>query len=107
MATKTETFGATLRRLRETAELSRRALEDQSGLSQRQIKKLEDGETTNPTIETVLALADALGPAILEAAFRGRVVALPEPGKHATARYLGQPFWPMRDEPSALVAAAT
>ena len=49
-----------LKRLRERRNLTQRQLADASGVSQQMISAIESNRRTNPGIETVFALADAL-----------------------------------------------
>jgi transcriptional regulator with XRE-family HTH domain len=63
-----ETVGQTARRLREEQNLTRRELEDLSGVSQRAIEYLEK-DKKDPRRGTLEALAGILGPELLQAAF--------------------------------------
>ncbi len=56
-----ESFGARLRRLRETAGLTQEALAQRAGLSPNAVSALERGVRRRPYPHTVRALADALG----------------------------------------------
>ena len=56
-----ESFGATLRRLREGAGLTQEQLADQAGLSANAVSSLERGTRRHPYPHTVRALAAALG----------------------------------------------
>lgn len=49
-----------LRRLRVNARMSINKLAEQSGVSAKQIRNIEDGTTKNPQVETLSRLADAL-----------------------------------------------
>jgi XRE family transcriptional regulator, regulator of sulfur utilization len=54
-------FAQTLARLRSTARLSREELARRAGVSVDLVHSLEQGRTANPTLRTLLRLADALG----------------------------------------------
>lgn len=56
-----ETFGETLKRLREEARLSQNALAKASGLNASYVNRLESGEREPPRPETVMLLASGLG----------------------------------------------
>src|SRR5256885_13754186 len=56
-----QSFGATLRRLREAAGLTQEALAERAGLTAKAISALERGDRRRPYPQTVLALANALG----------------------------------------------
>jgi transcriptional regulator with XRE-family HTH domain len=62
------TFGQRLRQRREELGLTRRALEDESGVSVRQIEYLEKNKH-EPRRDTLESLAKVLGPEIIQAAF--------------------------------------
>lgn len=76
------TFGQRLRKIREKAGMSRRELEDRSGVSQRTIQYLEDDEQ-DPRRATLEALAEVLGPELLQAAFPKQLVGSGRPSKRA------------------------
>jgi transcriptional regulator with XRE-family HTH domain len=63
-----QTFGQTLRARREKLGYTRRVLEDESGISVRQIEYLEKDQK-EPKRDTLEALARVLGPEIIQAAF--------------------------------------
>jgi transcriptional regulator with XRE-family HTH domain len=90
------TFGQTLRARREKLGLTRRALEDQSGVSVRQIEYLEKDQK-EPKRDTLDALARVLGPEIIQAAFpdlvllRSRRRAIPGYGDLADEAMLDTP----------------
>src|SRR5207237_8958192 len=54
-------FGQRLRRLRESGELTQRALSERSGISVDAIAALENGRKLHPHRDTVRLLADGLG----------------------------------------------
>lgn len=54
-------FGVLLRQLRRQAGLSQEALAQRAGVGIRTVRGLETGERTNPNVDTMRALADALG----------------------------------------------
>lgn len=58
---KSDTFAARLLAARKAAGLSQKGLARESGVSRFGIRQYENGETDNPTIKTVRALAKALG----------------------------------------------
>ncbi|MGB3438393.1 MAG: helix-turn-helix domain-containing protein [Actinophytocola sp.] len=57
----TSQFSAVLRQLRRQKALTQEVLAERTGLSVRTIRRLENGESANPQLETVRLLADALG----------------------------------------------
>ena len=57
----TSQFGVLLRQLRRQAGLSQEALAQRAGVGIRTVRGLETGERTNPNVDTLRALADALG----------------------------------------------
>ncbi|MFF4298649.1 helix-turn-helix domain-containing protein [Streptomyces vinaceus] len=57
----TEDLGALLRRLRDEANLTQEQVAERSGVSERTIRRLESGTSTNHRMGTVSLLADALG----------------------------------------------
>lgn len=88
MSAKTLTFGEQLRDIREAQHLTRRQVEDLSGVSQRQIEYLEKNQK-DPRRETLQALAEALGPEVLKAAFPNLVGSPPRrPSKRSIPGYL-------------------
>ena len=97
------TFGAKMRKLRETRGLTRRDVEDISGVSQRQQAYLEN-DTKDPKRATLEALSKALGPEIVQAAFP-KLSILADSRKSPTARETSFPEWPMLPEPSVLASA--
>lgn len=70
-----EAFGEVLRRLRVRAGLTQDELAENSGVSERTIRRLETGNRTNPRMTTVQELAKALPlrPEELEQLFRAAV----------------------------------
>lgn len=58
-----------LKRIREQRELSQKELAERSGVSIGQISKLEIGSQKNPQLETVVAIATALGVSMEELVF--------------------------------------
>lgn len=96
MTTFWQEWGKELLRLREAKGMSRRELEDRSGVSQRHIEYLENGEK-QPGTKVLGALASELGPELLQAAFP-EVAILPRRGTRfrdlATGRYGGRPDHP-------------
>jgi transcriptional regulator with XRE-family HTH domain len=54
-------IGSNLKLLREAAGLTQKLLAEVVGVSQPAIAQIESGVTRNPTLDVVLALADALG----------------------------------------------
>ncbi|SDW32541.1 NB-ARC domain-containing protein [Amycolatopsis xylanica] len=54
-------FGELLRQLRRAAGMTQQQLAESSGVSVRSISRLEAGQRTNPRLDTVRGLADALG----------------------------------------------
>jgi transcriptional regulator with XRE-family HTH domain len=95
-----ERWGKTLRGLRENQGLSRRDLEDASGVSQRQISYLEKGQK-RPRADTLDALAKVLGPELVQAAFP-RLIVLPS--KRPTPDKLTPTVQPMLRRRTDLVA---
>ena len=78
----TETFGATLRRLRTAAGLTQERLAERSGISAAGVAALEAGRRTSPRLTTVGLLCDALAidgaqRAALIASARGEAAATP------------------------------
>lgn len=69
----TSRFGELLRQLREKAALTQEELAERAGVGARQIRRLETGESTNPQVQTVRRLADALK---ADPADRARLLAL-------------------------------
>ncbi|MFD7027557.1 helix-turn-helix transcriptional regulator [Streptomyces sp. NPDC059917] len=57
----TEDLGALLRGLRDAANLTQEQVAERSGVSERTIRRLESGRSTNHRVGTVNLLADALG----------------------------------------------
>jgi len=55
------TIGEQIRRAREKQGMSRKALARLAEISSDSVRKIEDGDTPNPGIRTVKALAEALG----------------------------------------------
>ncbi|GAB3656754.1 NACHT domain-containing protein [Actinocorallia lasiicapitis] len=53
-------LGALLRQLRDAAELTQEQVAERSGVSVRTVRRLESGQSTNPHVETVKLLSDAL-----------------------------------------------
>lgn len=72
---ESEAFGEVLRRLRVRAGLTQDELAENSGVSERTIRRLETGNRTNPRMTTVQELARALPlrPEELEQLFRAAV----------------------------------
>ena len=58
---KAPPFGARLRALRGAARMSRASLAAAAGLSVSLVEKLEQGQTADPRLSTLYALADVLG----------------------------------------------
>ncbi len=58
-----------LKRIRVQRDLSQKDLAERSGVSEGQISKLEIGSQKNPQLETVVALATALGVSMEELVF--------------------------------------
>lgn len=86
----TETFGASLRRLRTAAGLTQERLAERSGISAAGVAALEAGRRSSPRLTTVGLLCDALGVeaeqrAALMASARGDVAAAPGPQHAASA----------------------
>lgn len=86
MAT-TETFGASLRRLRTAAGLTQERLAERSGISAAGVAALEAGRRTSPRLTTVGLLCDALG---VDAEQRAALIALAtgDPATAPTGRQL-------------------
>lgn len=95
-------FGGRLRALREAQGLTRRSLEDATGISQRQIGYLENDQK-EPRLETLQALAKALGPEVILAAFPKIALAS---RNSATARYASPAEWPIVGSPDGLPLTA-
>jgi transcriptional regulator with XRE-family HTH domain len=103
---KGETFGQTVRRLREERDMARRDLEDLTGVSVKTISNIENErpEGLNPTKNTVEALAQALGPQVMVAAFPTLVILAARSKERASARKLGLPDWGMAPQPGELAS---
>ncbi|MCX6522989.1 MAG: AAA family ATPase [Actinobacteria bacterium] len=88
MAT-TETFGASLRRLRTAAGLTQERLAERSGISAAGVAALEAGRRTSPRLTTVGLLCDALG---VDAEQRAALIASAtgDPVTAVTGRQLAQ-----------------
>ncbi|NLL38605.1 MAG: helix-turn-helix transcriptional regulator [Clostridiales bacterium] len=54
-------LGKNLKRIRKAKKITQRQLADGSGLSFSFISKLESGEQNNPTLDTIVKIADCLG----------------------------------------------
>jgi predicted ATPase/transcriptional regulator with XRE-family HTH domain len=80
---ESEHFGTLLRRHRVAAALSQQALAERAGLSTRAVSDLERGAKTRPFLDTVRALADALG---LGPAERAELAAAARPAPVAFAK---------------------
>jgi transcriptional regulator with XRE-family HTH domain len=69
-------FGQQLQRLRTRARLNQEGLAGLSGVSVHLIQSLEQGRASNPTLRTLLRLAEALGVTVAELLER----VAPDPG---------------------------
>jgi transcriptional regulator with XRE-family HTH domain len=98
------TFGQKMRKIREDRGLTRRDVEDLSGVSQRQQAYLEN-DTKDPRRATLEALSKALGPEIVQAAFP-KLSILAGSRKSSTASGTSFPGWVMPVEPDVLAHAA-
>jgi transcriptional regulator with XRE-family HTH domain len=94
------TFGARMRKLREARGLTRRDVEDISGVSQRQQAYLEN-DTKDPKRATLEALAKALGPEIVQAAFP-KLTIVADSAESPTARKVSLREWVNSEESSVL-----
>lgn len=59
-------LGDNIKRIRKTAGISQQELADMSGVSKAQISRLENGEQSNPQINTIVSIASNLGVSIEE-----------------------------------------
>ena len=59
-------LGDNIKRIRKTAGISQQELADMSGVSKAQISRLENGEHSNPQINTIVSIASNLGVSIEE-----------------------------------------
>lgn len=61
MSRKKESFGSRVRAVREGKGMSQREVAEASGMTYQALAKIERGATSNPTLDTIRSIADALG----------------------------------------------
>lgn len=59
-------IGEHIKRIRKTVGISQQELAEMSGVSKAQISRLENGEQTNPQINTIVSIASNLGVSVEE-----------------------------------------
>ena len=62
-------IGDNIRRIRKNAGMSQQDLAERCGISKSQLSRLESGEQKNPTIQTIIPIATAVGVSLDEIVF--------------------------------------
>ena len=70
-------LGDNIKRIRKTAGISQQELADMSGVSKAQISRLENGEQSNPQINTIVSIASNLGVSIEEIIYGDKTESFP------------------------------
>lgn len=97
-----ETLPEVMRRRMNEEGLTFRALDKATDITATQLERIANGQATNPTLETLSAIARVLGPEIIVAAYAEVASLSVARKKRVTARKLSQPERPMLEQTYAV-----